>query len=117
MTCVTSDLPPPRQLIARLGVEAILSAMPSVHRDNTDMPQGEAEMAYIREASSMEAPHNLHLYRLKRRKSDPTGTVLLGICPNGIELYQVSFSEPGEAWERGGEGERCVIDLRLYLLC
>ena len=108
-----------RQLITRLGVDALLSAMPAAHRENTDMPPGEAEMAYIREASSMEAPHNLHLYRLKRRKSDPTGTVLLGICPNGIELYQVRGLgregvncegrgvESGEDWEedvRGGVG-------------
>ncbi|KAF0311474.1 Protein expanded [Amphibalanus amphitrite] len=75
-------------LIARLGVDAILSAMPAVHRENANMAAGEAEMAYIREASSMEAPHNLHIYRLKRRKSDTNGSVLLGICPNGIELYQ-----------------------------
>ena len=85
-------------------MDALLSAMPAVHRENTDMPPGEAEMAYIREASSMEAPHNLHLYRLKRRKSDPTGTVLLGICPNGIELYQVRGRMEGGLGREGVRG-------------
>ena len=78
--------------------------MPAVHRDNADLARGEAELAYIREASSMEAPHNLHLYRLKRRKSDATGTVLLGICPNGIELYQVRERWDGMGWDGMGRG-------------
>ena len=72
-----------------MGVDYILEKTATAHQDNRSMAKTQAELAYIREASAMEAPHNLHLYRLKRRKAEPSGSVLLGICPNGIELYEV----------------------------
>ncbi|XP_037073418.1 protein expanded-like [Pollicipes pollicipes] len=78
----------PDWLIGQAGAESILNSTPAVHRHNRGMSSAQAELAYIREASAVEAPFNLHLYRLRRRKSDTSGSVLLGICPNGVELYQ-----------------------------
>lgn len=78
----------PAWLIDKLGVESILDQMPALHRENINMGRTEAQLAYIREASAFEAPHNLHVYRLRRRKCDLTGSVLLGVCPNGVELYE-----------------------------
>lgn len=76
------------------GGEARLVQMASnLHRANHGLTTQEAEIQYIREASSADTSpltHNSHLYRLKHKKQDTgLGTVLLSICTRGIQLYEV----------------------------
>ena len=50
-------------------------------------------MHYIKDVSAPPTAHNLHFYQLKKRKADPLGTAWLGICPKGVEIYEVSDRE------------------------
>ena len=52
-------------------------------------------MHYIKDVSAPPTAHNLHFYQLKKRKADPLGTAWLGICPKGVEIYEVRI---GELW-------------------
>ena len=79
----------PLQILTRLSEEYIIQNVPSIHKDYKSYSKGEAEMAFIREASSMDAPHNLHIYKLKKKKNDLLGSIWLGVCSRGIEIYEV----------------------------
>ena len=63
--------------------------MPTMHADLRHMPRAEAAKLFIRELSAPPLQHNAHLYKLKRTKDEPLGTAWLGICPRGIEIYEV----------------------------
>ncbi len=60
-----------------------------MHNDLAGMTKMEAQMNYIRDVSMQPTGHNLHFYKLKKRKTDSLGTAWLGICPKGIEIYEV----------------------------
>ena len=66
-----------------------MDSMSKLHKDRNDMPRYDAQMAFIKEISVDSAAHNLHFYRLKKRKTDLQQKSWLGICPAGIEIYEV----------------------------
>nr|CAD7393706.1 unnamed protein product [Timema cristinae] len=80
----------PQQMLC--NKQQILVTVPSLHRDNHGINKAEAELQYIREASSAEVSpltHNSHLYRLKHKKQEAgPGSVFLSICAKGIEIYE-----------------------------
>ena len=78
-------------MISRYGDQYIKKSMPPMHADFQGMTRVEAQMHYIRDASLPPAGHNLLFYRLKKRKTDDLGTAWLGICPKGIEIYEVGL--------------------------
>ncbi|XP_066987777.1 protein expanded-like isoform X1 [Macrobrachium rosenbergii] len=78
----------PQWLVERVGVPYIMENVPLLHRDNLGLTRAEAQAHYIREASQQEAPHNLHLYRLRCKKQEPTPQVAMAICAKGVELYE-----------------------------
>jgi len=75
----------------RRGQDYITNHMPTIHNDLTGMSHAEACVQYIREVSVPPTQHNMHFYRLRRRKYDPApGNIWLAICPKGLEVYEVS---------------------------
>uniref|UniRef100_T1IPS2 FERM domain-containing protein n=1 Tax=Strigamia maritima TaxID=126957 RepID=T1IPS2_STRMM len=80
----------PSWVLERIGEDYIVQNVPAMHRDNVGLSRSEAQTAFIREASSADAPHNLHLYQLLRKKNDSKSAVWLGVCPKGIEIYEVN---------------------------
>ncbi|KAK8742464.1 hypothetical protein OTU49_001893, partial [Cherax quadricarinatus] len=82
----------PQWLVERVGVAYVMEHAPHMHRDNLGLTRAEAHAQYIREASQQEAPHNLHLYRLRYKKHDPSPQVVTAICARGLDIYE---EEPG----------------------
>ncbi|XP_071534374.1 uncharacterized protein ex isoform X2 [Panulirus ornatus] len=82
----------PQWLVERVGVAYVMEHVPHMHRDNLGLSKAEAHAQYIREASQHDAPHNLHLYRLRYKKQDPTPQVVTAICARGLDIYE---EEPG----------------------
>jgi len=78
------------QVMIRRGQDYITSNLPSIHRDMTGMSTHDARVHYIRDLSEPPVAHNMHFYRLRRRKYDPApGNDWLAICPRGLEVYEV----------------------------
>lgn len=75
------------------GDQQFMQTLLALHRENHGLNNAEAELQYIREASSAEVSpltHNAHLYRLKHKKQEAGhGSVWLAICAKGIEIYEV----------------------------
>ena len=80
------------QVINKRGDDYIRKSMPSFHKELGSLSRVEAQMRFIKDISSPPTSHNLHFYQLKKRKTDTMGTAYLGICPKGIEIYDVSFN-------------------------
>ncbi|KAJ9594413.1 hypothetical protein L9F63_014138, partial [Diploptera punctata] len=80
------------QQMATSGDQQLVQTVRVLHRHNHGISKSEAELQYIREASSAEVcplTHNSHLYRLKRKKQETgQGSVWLAICAKGIEIYE-----------------------------
>nr|CAD7599151.1 unnamed protein product [Timema genevievae] len=96
----------PQQMLC--SKQQILVTVPSLHRDNHGINKAEAELQYIREASSAEVSpltHNSHLYRLKHKKQEAgPGSVFLSICAKGIEIYErKKFEIRADNWPTSGE--------------
>lgn len=79
------------------GNQQLVQTLSALHRENHGLNKSEAELQYIREASSAEVSpltHNAHLYRLKHKKQEVGhGSVWLAICAKGIEIYEVCITE------------------------
>jgi len=91
VTFVKVDLVWCGQVMIRRGQDYITSHLPSVHRDMAGISPPDARVQYIRDLSEPPAKHNMHFYRLRRRKYDPVpGNDWLAICPKGLEIYEVS---------------------------
>lgn len=71
------------------GEAYLVDNTPVVHRDLNSISRSEAEWRFIKETSVPPSAHNLHFYRLRKRKTDKVWNVWLGICAKGIEIYEV----------------------------
>jgi len=79
-----------KQVMIRRGQDYITNHLPSIHRDMAGMSSPDARVQYIRDLSEPPTAHNMHFYRLRRRKYDPApGNDWLAICPKGLEVYEV----------------------------
>ena len=85
------------QVISKHGVDYIMTSMPAMHADLCGMTKMEAQMQYIKDVTAPPTAHNLHFYRLKKRKTDIIGTAWIGICPKGIEIYEVRHNMAGSS--------------------
>ncbi|KAG8193946.1 hypothetical protein JTE90_011496 [Oedothorax gibbosus] len=83
---IASYFPP--WIVKKIGEDFIIKSMPSLHKDNAGLSRGEAQVGYIQGASEPTAPHNLHLYRMRRKKGKVWGDVWLGIADSGIHIYE-----------------------------
>ena len=77
------------QMVEKHGSAYLVENTPVVHRDLHSLPRSEAEWRFIKETSVSPAAHNLHFYRLKKKKTDKIFNAWLGICARGIEMYEV----------------------------
>ncbi|XP_050716067.1 protein expanded-like isoform X2 [Eriocheir sinensis] len=84
----------PSWVVERVGAGYLMDRASQLHRDNLGLTRAEAQEQYIREASQQEAPHNLHLYRLRYKKQDPTPTVVTAICARGLDIYEEDPTAP-----------------------
>lgn len=70
------------------GLDYVLRHMPSMHHDLEGLESYEARVRYCREASRAPCPVNMHLYRLRRNKTDTHDSIYLGITARGLELFE-----------------------------
>ena len=77
-------------MVEKHGSSYLVENTPVVHRDLHNLPRSEAEWRFIKETSVSPAAHNLHFYRLKKKKTDKIFNAWLGICARGIEMYEVN---------------------------
>ncbi|XP_074641597.1 uncharacterized protein LOC141899285 [Tubulanus polymorphus] len=78
----------PAWIIANRGIPYIMKNMPKFHKDLRGMSKMEAQIQFIKEASSQPAAHNIHLYPIRLKKSDKKPNLWMGICPTGLEIYE-----------------------------
>lgn len=78
-------------MVGEHGQEYLFQNAPKMHKEQQDVTKNEAELKYIRESIKYPAAHNLHFYRMKKKKTDKIWNAWLGICPKGVEIYEVSF--------------------------
>lgn len=77
------------QIVSKIGEEFIVRNIPALHKDNTGLSRGEAQVGYIKEASDLTAPHNMHFYKMRRKKGKAWSSVWLGIRDSGLHIYEV----------------------------
>ena len=82
------------QIVEKRGRGYLVNNTPVVHRDLTSLSSSDAEWRYIKETSSPPSAHNLHFYRLRKKKTDKVWNAWLGICAKGIEIYEVTSHLP-----------------------
>lgn len=78
----------PAWIVKKIGEDFIVRNIPALHKDNAGLSRGEAQVGYIKEASDITAPHNLHFYKMRRKKGKVWGNVWLGIADSGIHIYE-----------------------------
>ncbi|XP_050404239.1 uncharacterized protein LOC126820377 [Patella vulgata] len=78
----------PSWIIEKRGVDFIKQNTPQIHKDNRNLTRSDAELKYIKEASVIPSAHNLHFYRVKKKKTDKLWNTWLAVCPRGIEIYE-----------------------------
>ena len=76
-------------MVERHGIEYLEKNVPTIHKDLHNMTRNDAELRYIRVASSPPGAHNLHLYTARKRKSDKACNTWLAVCAKGVEVYEV----------------------------
>ena len=77
-------------MIESEGLPQVLSKVRTFQQKSQKLSKDESERAFIELASSEQAPHNVHLYNLRRKKGDPTTQVKLAVGDRGISVHEVS---------------------------
>lgn len=80
---------PVNQMLEKRGVDYLSDNSPLVHRDLHNVTRTDAELKYVRECSSPPGAHNLHFYRVRKKKTDKVCNTWLAICARGVEVYEV----------------------------
>ncbi|XP_054714058.1 tyrosine-protein phosphatase 1-like [Uloborus diversus] len=83
----------PAWIITKIGEDFIVRNVPALHKDNAGLSRGEAQVGYIKEASDITAPHNMHFYRMRRKRGKIWNFLWLGIRDSGIHIYEVKEPE------------------------
>ncbi|KAK7506980.1 hypothetical protein BaRGS_00001831 [Batillaria attramentaria] len=78
----------PAWILEKRGVTYLQDNCPLVHRDLHNVTRTDAELKYIREGSSPPGAHNLHFYRVRKKKTDKACNTWLAICARGVEVYE-----------------------------
>ncbi|XP_047741249.1 protein expanded isoform X2 [Hyalella azteca] len=82
----------PQWVVEREGSSQVIAKVTALQQQHQRMTKEEAQEAFIEAASFDEAPHNVHLYHLRRKKSEPSSQVTLAVGDKGISIYE---EEPG----------------------
>lgn len=78
------------QMVEKRGGEYLSKNLPLLREDLRTISKTEAANRFIRQVATLPVEHSTHLYKLKRAKDEPLGSAWLGICPRGIQIYEVS---------------------------
>ncbi|KRY37334.1 FERM domain-containing protein 1 [Trichinella spiralis] len=84
----------PSWVVEYRGVHFLRRHTPTVHRDCQGMDPQEARYRFCEELSTGLSAVNVHLYRLKRTKSEQFDSILLGIGPAGIDVFEPKQDNP-----------------------
>ena len=77
------------QMVEKRGGKYLSENMPVLREELRNISKTEAANRFIRRVADLPVQHSTHLYKLKRAKDEPLGSAWLGICPRGIEIYEV----------------------------
>ncbi|KAM6185267.1 FERM domain-containing protein 1 [Rhynchocyon petersi] len=77
----------PQWILAKWGSAYVLQHAPAVHREQRGLSPREAMLRFIREACRLEDVP-VHFFRLHKDKEEEPPTVLLGLTPQGVHIYQ-----------------------------
>ena len=80
------------QLLKEKGLEFIARNAPVLHKDLHNMTRSLAKLKFIREVSGPPSEHNLHFYKVKRKKTDKVTNMWLAICAKGVQVYEVCIN-------------------------
>ncbi|XP_076442408.1 uncharacterized protein LOC143281214 [Babylonia areolata] len=78
----------PAWMLEKRGVDYLSANCPLVHQDMHNITRTDAELKYVRECSTAPGAHNLHFYRVRKKKTDKECNTWLAICPRGVEVYE-----------------------------
>lgn len=78
----------PAWILKKRGATYLQDNCPLVHRDLHNITRTDAELKYVREGSLAPGAHNLHFYRVRKKKSDNACNTWLAICARGVEVYE-----------------------------
>ncbi|OUC43095.1 FERM protein [Trichinella nativa] len=84
----------PSWVVEYRGVHFLRRHTPTVHQDCQGMDPQEARYRFCEELSTGLSAVNVHLYRLKRTKSEQFDSILLGIGPTGIDVFEPKQDNP-----------------------
>lgn len=74
-------------IINKLGEEFISRHTPTLHRDNAGLIKAEAQINFMKEAANETAQHNLHFYKMRRKKGK-LEDVWLGISQKTLQIFE-----------------------------
>ncbi|XP_045700147.1 FERM domain-containing protein 1 isoform X2 [Phyllostomus hastatus] len=83
----------PPWIIAKRGSAYLLRHVPALHREQRGLNPREALLRFIREACRLEDVP-VHLFRLRKDKKEGGPTVVLGLTPGGVRVYQEAGRAP-----------------------
>ena len=70
----------------KLGKKTIEQLLPNMHSELKNMTREEAELEFLKEAQKL-PEYGMVFYRVAQNKSDPIGSIWLGLCVRGIVIY------------------------------
>lgn len=77
------------KFIAKLGEKFIYENVPKLHEEQSRQTSVNSMNKFSIVASSDEFPFNLHLYNVYKNKDETPGTIMLGISPKGIIVFEL----------------------------
>lgn len=84
----------PSWIINQMGCDYIYANMPGLHQQYSQYAAPIAQNMFCTELSNEEYPFNLHLYHVNKTKDEICVSIVLGIAPNGILVFNLrNFEE------------------------
>jgi len=84
----------PMWIINQLGADYIYTNMPILHEQQSLHTSVNAQIMFCTELSNEEYPFNMHLYYVYKTKEEMCGSIVLGIAPKGILVFNLrNFDE------------------------
>lgn len=76
-----------KKIINKLGSDYIYQNIPGLHEDYSHYTSLNAQSKFCTELSNDEYPYNIHLYRVFKTKDEVSTSLVLGIAPKGILVF------------------------------
>ncbi len=79
----------PSWIIEKFGATYIYKTMPKLHKQISNQTKQSALNKFCCELSNDDCPYNLHLYQVYKNKDETPGSIVLGISPKGILVFEL----------------------------